>query len=1192
MMHTNPLYLAVDDEFKTIISELTKQFNHLTTLKKGRVFHKLSTTALGTLSVYNQLAIPKNKFLTAGKTYSILLRHANGTQTDDAAPDNRGATLRILTSETPLDFQNAQFDLLLSTGQCFLSRSAKEFYEWSKMSVADRNKVAMQYPHLSQAAWEMYRETNSYTDLHYYSKVAYHYITEGGLKLYARFRLIPQSRSEDTGFIDASSSPLPNDIFPRDVNDKRPKDYLHQDLKDKILNSEACYIFQIQLRPLSDIHSNNEAALDCTRIWPETEFPWKDIGEIQLNEIISNEKIENLGFNPARTPHEIAFIMANTPDESASLNHVRALVYGAVSNQRGSTEKLNVSTPSQIQKNSDNKKNICVIGAGPSGIYTAYALSQCGYTVTLFEKEAEIGGKSQAICIEGKYYDLGAHVCTQHYHLTSELAKKFNLATELSTPSLIYDIESKKILLSDSNGNEIVQSTLKYRTLKQAHFDDLSKPGYTSVEKKLSMPIQEWLQNQGLSAIKSVLEMPFTASGYGFFEDNDLPILYLLKFADHGSLSSKSSTLPMSWTIKDGFIQLWNALAATLQDVRCHTEISYIKRDDTGVTLYIGKEAFHYDKLILASPLDQALEFLDASSEEREIFSNIIYFDYYTIVCEIENLPRNGFYLIKQHCQSKQTMGHMVSFHHRYKDSAIYTCYSYGNESQDEEDIIAYLKDDITRMGGTLKKIHFIKKWDYFPHFNKENLASAYYEKLEKLQGKRNTYFVGGLLNFELIEPSLAYAKNIVDKFFQPKIMEEKKDMNQGTTLSLDNIILELKNILAESLHIDQKLLKKENEILALGLDSIVAANLFRQLGDKFNITLEPNTLFEYPTIEAFAKFILSQENAALKAPEKPKTPISTTSSATNSIKLENLLNSLFTSSPNQKNYTQITNCVYLEHQGAGLLIDVLLPVHRSNKIAIMDVVSALWTSERQIMQVHQNTGMYDYLTQQGYTVFVLRPGSHTQFTGHEMIQNVKRAIMWVKHHHQKFNIDKEKIALFGGSSGAQLALCAALNPTQINSDIDYLDGKYNSDIHAVVCFSPIVNARWHYNECLNAIKKSAYAFSQHNFYFEIFQGLLGLNKKESLRLNYLDDTLKELSPIENIGNQAINVLIFHGSNDEMVSLESVQQFCNKLIEHGYPTKLNIVDTGQHGIWNNFIHDIEASEKWLSQIFLNERLYN
>ena len=52
-------------------------------------------------------------------------------------------------------------------------------------------------------------------------------------------------------------------------------------------------------------------------------------------------------------------------------------------------------------------KSVAVIGSGVSGLATAARLAHAGYKVTVFEKDAQLGGRMNQIKGEGYTFDLG-----------------------------------------------------------------------------------------------------------------------------------------------------------------------------------------------------------------------------------------------------------------------------------------------------------------------------------------------------------------------------------------------------------------------------------------------------------------------------------------------------------------------------------------------------------------------------------------------------------------------------------------------------------------------------------------------------------------------------------------------------------------------------------------------------------------
>src|SRR5690606_3878318 len=67
--------------------------------------------------------------------------------------------------------------------------------------------------------------------------------------------------------------------------------------------------------------------------------------------------------------------------------------------------------------------------------------------------------------------------------------------------------------------------------------------------------------------------------------------------------------------------------------------------------------------------------------------------------------------------------------------------------------------------------------------------------------------------------------------------------------------------------------------------------------------------------------------------------------------------------------YTQTKNVVYAETDGVGLVMDIFTPTGPANGLAIVDVVSGAWDSDRGKIEQHRMARMYDIFCGRGYTV-------------------------------------------------------------------------------------------------------------------------------------------------------------------------------------------------------------------------------
>lgn len=82
-------------------------------------------------------------------------------------------------------------------------------------------------------------------------------------------------------------------------------------------------------------------------------------------------------------------------------------------------------------------------------------------------------------------------------------------------------------------------------------------------------------------------------------------------------------------------------------------------------------------------------------------------------------------------------------------------------------------------MGGKNYRFHSIKLFDYFPHVDPKSMEDGFYERLEALQGVRNTFYAGSLLSFELVSCICAYSKNLVKRFFCDTSKEDTKILTE-----------------------------------------------------------------------------------------------------------------------------------------------------------------------------------------------------------------------------------------------------------------------------------------------------------------------------------------------------------------------------------------------------------------------------
>ena len=148
----------------------------------------------------------------------------------------------------------------------------------------------------------------------------------------------------------------------------------------------------------------------------------------------------------------------------------------------------------------------------------------------------------------------------------------------------------------------------------------------------------------------------------------------------------------------------------------------------------------------------------------------------------------------------------------------------------------------------------------------------------------------------------------------------------------------------------------------------------------------------------------------------------------------------------------KITPDVVFGHKaGMALTFDVFQPADSINGAGIIHVISGSWVSrydEPDTVAWH-----YSSFLEKGYTVFALRHSSNPQFKLPEAVNDVFGGAWFIHDHAKEYNLDSNRLGIYGGSSGGQLALMAALSgerhpvsavvaffpPTELNNVPDML---------------------------------------------------------------------------------------------------------------------------------------------------------
>jgi len=458
----------------------------------------------------------------------------------------------------------------------------------------------------------------------------------------------------------------------------------------------------------------------------------------------------------------------------------------------------------------DRSKRIAIIGAGPAGLSTALFLQKHGYSnVTILEKLGRAGGLCKSLTIDGMSYDLGANYVTWAYTETLKIAKEFKATTYVEKPyvtiqllpdnKITYRPVLTAILYNPYSGKTFSTWTLVLTAIryffKRWKLSPLVDPpnAFARVDEhpELCVTFKEWLDTNNVTDLASLFEIPITMMGYDQLSEIAAP--YALKYMSlktfvpmlltHIPVINLLFQWPRRFTF--GFQRLWESVSWRL-NVRLNVRIKSIDRSnpDEPITIkfdvaeqdldqiqYVEDE-MQFDYLVLACPLRKdVFEKLNLNENafEQEITDHIKISEYCMTTFWVDGLkqpdPIAPVLPIPQG-------GIPWAVARQYQDQGNFFTqfYTQSDATQSRESVIQQVRLFIERMGGTINETqerwHTFDRFTYFQHVGTSEFKSGFYKRIAENQGEDRTFYVGGLTDFELVEPIVQHSKFIVEKHF------------------------------------------------------------------------------------------------------------------------------------------------------------------------------------------------------------------------------------------------------------------------------------------------------------------------------------------------------------------------------------------------------------------------------------------
>jgi acetyl esterase/lipase len=281
--------------------------------------------------------------------------------------------------------------------------------------------------------------------------------------------------------------------------------------------------------------------------------------------------------------------------------------------------------------------------------------------------------------------------------------------------------------------------------------------------------------------------------------------------------------------------------------------------------------------------------------------------------------------------------------------------------------------------------------------------------------------------------------------------------------------------------------------------------------------------------------------------------------------------------------FVRTQDVIYGRKAGLALTMDVIAPRARRNGLGVIFVVSGGWRSRPEAIRPE----MYAPFFRRGYTVFAVVHGTQPKFTVPEIIEDVHRAVRFIRYHAKDYHIDPDRLGITGGSAGGHLALM--IGTAGMAGDPKAKDPveRVSSRVQAVACFFPPT-------DFLNWGKEGAvldYKHMDKRFKAAIDFQIFDTDERIFKRITddkKIHELLRDISPISHVSRDDPPTLIIHGDKDGLVPLQQSQRMVAKLKEAGVPANL-IVKKGCGHFWITILKDTETLADWFDRYLKNEQ---
>jgi acetyl esterase/lipase len=234
-----------------------------------------------------------------------------------------------------------------------------------------------------------------------------------------------------------------------------------------------------------------------------------------------------------------------------------------------------------------------------------------------------------------------------------------------------------------------------------------------------------------------------------------------------------------------------------------------------------------------------------------------------------------------------------------------------------------------------------------------------------------------------------------------------------------------------------------------------------------------------------------------------------------------------------------VPDVVYGHKDGMALTFDVLRPTVGANGAAVLYMVSGGWFSRYSPPQ--EVAARFEPLLDAGFTLFVVRHGSSPKYVIPEIVADVRRAVRYIRYHADQWDVDPDRLGVFGGSAGGHLALMLGTAPDEGDPSAEEAFMRESNRVASVVAYYPPVDLR------------------------RLARGVDASPDVRFPALNFDRALAEDFSPLLHVSPDDPPTLLIHGDADGLVNVSNSQVIHQAFQEQNVRTEMIILPGAGHG---------------------------